>query len=63
MTVKELIQQLQNYNPDLSVTVWDDDEDDFVDVTCAVQEFGTSEVTILTDGTIDDWKIAPEEWE
>ena len=49
MTVAELIKQLQACPPDMNVRTWSDDEDDWIDVTGAWHEDGSTFVHFETD--------------
>ena len=48
MKVRELIATLKKQPPEMEVRVWDADEDEFVPVTGAVFEDGSTVVTLLT---------------
>jgi len=60
MNVRELIRELRKVPPDMDVMVWEDEEDDYVDVAQVLYEDGVSYIQLLTY-QVDVVEAEPEE--
>ena len=63
MTVAELIESLKQWDPNLTVVIWDVEADDWAEVTFSIQEDGSSQVDLGTGEVPEMIEVGPEDQE